>query len=51
MECPSSETLSLLTEPALTRFRASQPRVAFAVTVNKGVVVLLQASGGRELAL
>lgn len=51
MEWASRDTLSLLTDPAFTRFRASQPCVELAEMVNNAEVVLVQVSGGRELLL
>lgn len=38
-------------DPELTRLRASQPWVVLAGIVNSGLVVLLQTSNGRLLAL
>ena len=51
MECASSDTPSLLTAPELTRLRANHPCVVFAGIIKSGDVVLVQDSGGRELAL
>ena len=41
----------MLTEPALTRLRASHPCVLLAGIVNNSDVVFVQNSGGRELIL
>lgn len=41
----------MLTDPAFTRFRASQPCVELAEMVNNSEVVFVQVSGGRELLL
>ncbi|KAI7970969.1 hypothetical protein EIK77_008803 [Talaromyces pinophilus] len=38
-------------DPELTRLRASHPWVVLAGIVNSGLVVLVQASGGKLLAL
>lgn len=51
MECASSDTPSLLTEPALTRLRESHPWVLLPGIFNKADVVFLHVSGGRELLL
>lgn len=51
MVCASRDTRNLLTAPELTRFNASQPLVRFAGMLSKGEDVLVQVSGGSELAL
>lgn len=51
MGCPPMENRNALTAPELTRLRASQPWVLLAEIVSRGDVVLVQVSGGRELAL
>ena len=51
MEWESSDTPNLVTEPALTMSKASQPDEALALMICSCDVVLLHVSAGNELRL